>query len=341
MIQVSDFHYELPEELIAQEPLAERGASRMLVVSREKHAFHDDVFANFARYVRPGDCLVLNNTRVFPARLRGHRNSSSGAEVEILLVRALDEQETVWNVLAKPAKRVRSGDRIVFAENLEAEVLSQANFGERTIRFFAERRVSELLEELGETPLPPYIHRTPTAADLDRYQTVFAEKRGSIAAPTAGLHFTPEMLERCRETGAAIAYVTLHVGLGTFAPLRETNVPRVQLHEEYFEISETNAEIMRRAKRLFCVGTTSVRTIETAFLRGGLKRMSGMTNLFIYPGYRFRGTGALLTNFHLPQSSLLMLVCAFGGRDLTLAAYRHVVEERYRFFSYGDCMLIA
>src|SRR5207248_1365332 len=227
-------------------------------------------------------------------------------------------QETVWEVLAKPAKRVRAGDRIIFAEDLCAEVLSQGSFGERTIRFFAGRRVSELLDELGETPLPPYIHRIPTAADQERYQTVFAEKRGSIAAPTAGLHFTPEMLDACRGAGAEIAYVTLHVGLGTFAPLREMNVARVQLHEEYFEISGSNAEVMRRAKRLFCVGTTSVRTIETAFLRGGLNAMSGMTNLFIYPGYRFRGTGALLTNFHLPQSSLLMPVCSFGGRDVTL-----------------------
>jgi S-adenosylmethionine:tRNA ribosyltransferase-isomerase len=340
LTQVSDFHYELPEELIAQEPLAERGASRMLVVSRDKQAFDDDLFANFANYVRRGDCLVLNNTRVFPARLHGRRNDTSGAQVEILLVRALDEQEMVWNVLAKPAKRVRTGDRIVFAENFYAEVLSARNFGERTIRFFANVPVSEFLETVGETPLPPYIHRRSTEADRERYQTVFAEKRGSIAAPTAGLHFTPEMLEACRAAGAEIAYATLHVGLGTFAPLREMDVARVRLHEEYFEISENNADIMRRANRLFCVGTTSVRTIETAFLRGGLNAMSGGTNLFIYPGFHFRVTGALLTNFHLPQSSLLMLVCAFAGRDLTLAAYRHAVEQRYRFFSYGDCMLI-
>jgi S-adenosylmethionine:tRNA ribosyltransferase-isomerase len=341
LTHVSDFHYELPDELIAQEPLPERGASRMLVISREKQAFSDDVFANFANYVRRGDCLVLNNTRVFPARLHGRRNSSLGAEVEILLVRALDEQERVWNVLAKPAKRVRTGDRIIFAENFHGEVLSQSNFGERTIRFFADRAVSDLVEKLGETPLPPYIHRKSTKADRDRYQTVFAKERGSIAAPTAGLHFTPEMLDACREAGAEIAYVTLHVGLGTFAPLREGEVARVQLHEEYFEISEANADMMGRANRLFCVGTTSVRTVETALLRGGLSAMSGATNLFIYPGFHFRGTGALLTNFHLPQSSLLMLACAFAGRDLTLAAYRHAVEQRYRFYSYGDCMLIA
>lgn len=313
----------------------------MLVVSREKQSFHDDVFANFANYVQFGDCLVLNNTRVFPARLHGRRNSSSGAEVEILLVRALDAQETVWNVLARPAKRVLRGDRIIFAENFHAEVLSQRNFGERTIRFLSDGPVSEFLEKLGETPLPPYIHRTPSRADAERYQTVFAERRGSIAAPTAGLHFTPEMLEACRGAGAEIAYVTLHVGLGTFAPLRENDVSRVQLHEEYFEISEENADIMRQAKRLFCVGTTTVRTIETAILRGGLYAVGGATNLFIYPGFHFRGTGALLTNFHLPQSSLLILVCAFTGRDLTLAAYRYAVEQRYRFFSYGDCMLIA
>jgi S-adenosylmethionine:tRNA ribosyltransferase-isomerase len=313
----------------------------MLVVTREDQAFQGDVFAHFATYVRPGDCLVLNNTRVFPARLYGRRNSSSGAQVEIFLVRALDEQETVWEVLAKPAKRVRTGDRIVFTENLEAEVLSQGGFGERTIRLFTDKRVSELIEKVGEMPLPPYIHRAPTASDRDRYQTVFAEKRGSIAAPTAGLHFTPEMLVACRRAGAEIAYVTLHVGLGTFAPLREADVSRIRLHEEFFEISEADAAVMRRAKRLFCVGTTSVRTIETALLRGGLAAMSGTTDLLIYPGYHFRGTGALLTNFHLPQSSLLMLVCAFGGRELMLAAYRHAVEHRYRFFSYGDCMLIV
>lgn len=311
----------------------------MLVVSREKQSFHDDIFQNFPAYIRPGDCLVLNNTRVFPARLHGHR-ARTGAEIEIFLIRALNEEETDWKVLVKPGKRVRSGDRIVFGGGLTGEVLSHGEFGERTIRFSADEPVNQLLETLGETPLPPYIHRAPTSEDRDRYQTVFAEHKGSVAAPTAGLHFTPEILERCRKAGAEITHVTLHVGLGTFAPLREENVANIQLHEEYFEISAGNAEVMRRAKRLFCVGTTSVRTVETALLRGGLTAMSGETNLFIHPGFHFRPTGAMLTNFHLPQSSLLMLVCAFAGQDLALAAYRHAVSERYRFFSYGDCMLI-
>lgn len=313
----------------------------MLVVWREKQTFADDLFANFASYVRRGDCLVLNDTRVYPARLHGWRNGRSGAGIEIFLVRALDEGETVWKVLARPAKRVRTGDQIFFADKFQAEVLAEGDFGERTVRFSAEGEIGEFLEKIGETPLPPYIRRKPAAADRERYQTVFAQKRGSIAAPTAGLHFTVETLEACRGAGAETAYVTLHVGLGTFAPLRAKELGDVELHEEYFEITEANAEILRRAKRLICVGTTSVRTIETALLRGGIQEMKGETNLFIYPGFHFRGTGALVTNFHLPQSSLLMLVCAFGGRDLTLAAYRHAVAERYRFFSYGDCMLMV
>jgi len=339
LIQVSDFHYELPEELIAQEP-AERGASRMLVVSRQSQSFHDDVFSNFPRYLQPGDCLVLNNTRVFPARLRGRRKTEAGGEIEILLLRALNEEQTLWRVLVKPGKRAHTGEEIVFGESFRARIESEGEFGERVVRFEGPGRVSEWLERLGETPLPPYIRRRATDPDRNRYQTVFAEKTGSVAAPTAGLHFTRETLDRCRETGAEIAYCTLHVGLGTFAPLRENEVSRIQLHEEYFEISQTNAAILKRAQRLFCVGTTSVRTIETALLRGGFEAMSGETNLFIYPGFAFRGTGALLTNFHLPQSSLLMLVSAFAGRELTLAAYRHAVAERYRFYSYGDCMII-
>ncbi len=313
----------------------------MLVISRENQSFHDDVFLSFPSYIRPGDCLVLNNTRVFPARLHGRRNNATGAEVEVFLTRALDPEETTWKVLVKPGKRVRAGDTILFTEDLSAEVLTHGNYGERTIRFGANCPISERLEQLGQTPLPPYIHRAPDAQDRDRYQTVFAAKRGSVAAPTAGLHFTEEMLERCRAAGAAIAHVTLHVGLGTFAPLRETELSKIELHEEYFEISRPDAEVMLAAQRLVCIGTTGVRTLETACLRGGLGAMNGETNLFIHPGFHFRATGGLLTNFHLPQSSLLMLVSAFAGQDLTLAAYRHAVAARYRFFSYGDCMLIC
>lgn len=312
----------------------------MLVVSRQSKTFRDDVFSNFDRLTRPGDCLVLNDTRVFPARLHGRRATPQGAEVEVFLVRALNARETEWKALVRPGKRVRLGDRIIFGDTLSGEVLAVGEYGERTIRLEADAPVPEILERLGSTPLPPYIHRAPDAADRERYQTVFAQKRGSVAAPTAGLHFTPDMLERCRAAGAALAHVTLHVGLGTFAPLRGTRIEEIQLHEEYFEIAEAEAEKIRSASRVLCVGTTSVRTLESAALRGGVRAMQGETNLFIYPGFHFRCAGAMLTNFHLPESSLLMLVSAFAGQELTLAAYRHAVAERYRFFSYGDCMLI-
>jgi S-adenosylmethionine:tRNA ribosyltransferase-isomerase len=336
-LQVSDFDYELPRELIAQEPLPDRSASRMLVVSRERQSFCDDLFQNFNQYIQQGDCVVLNDTRVFPARLHGKRGT---AAIEVFLLRALNANESQWRVLVRPGKRAHLGDRIVFEEDLRAEVVSEGEFGERTLQFYANRSIRELIEELGHTPLPPYIHRKPTLVDAERYQTVFARNRGSVAAPTAGLHFTPEVLERCRAEGADLAYVTLHVGLGTFAPLRQESLADIRLHEEYFQIDEPNAARMRAARRLLCVGTTSVRTVETAMLRGGLSQMHGETNLFISPGFHFRATGALLTNFHLPRSSLLMLACAFAGRELTLAAYRHAVQQRYRFFSYGDCMLI-
>lgn len=339
MTQVSDFNYELPEELIAQQPPERRGDARMLVVSREAGTFSDDAFSAFPRYLRPGDCLVLNDTRVFPARLHGVRDTS-GAQIEVFLVRALNEDETEWRALVKPGKRVRRGDRIVFTEALSAEVLEHGEYGERVIRFRSSQPVAMLLEKIGQTPLPPYIHRQPQASDRDRYQTVFAQNRGSVAAPTAGLHFTPGILEQSRNVGAEIAHVTLHVGLGTFAPLRGKTVEEIQLHEEYFEVTDVEAAKMRSARRLVCVGTTSVRTVETVSLSGPLRGLKGETNLFIHPGFRFRSTGALLTNFHLPQSSLLMLVCAYGGQKLILDAYRHAVAERYRFFSYGDCMLV-
>ena len=313
----------------------------MLVISREKNSFADDQFGNFHKYLGPGDCLVINDTRVFPARLHGRRNHASGADIEVFLIRPLDPEEKTWKALTKPAKRARAGDRLLFAHELSAEIIAEAHYGERTLRFASHAPLGSLLERLGETPLPPYIHRQPDDTDRARYQTVFAEKKGSAAAPTAGLHFTPEMLDACRSAGATIARVTLHVGLGTFAPLRGGDVSSIQLHEETYEITESECTIMRQARRLVCVGTTSVRTLETALLRGGLHAQHGETNLFIYPGFRFRATGAMLTNFHLPESSLLMLVSALAGRELVLAAYRHAVKERYRFFSYGDCMLIV
>ena len=337
---VSDFDYELPPELIAQAPPQTRGASRMLVVSRGEQRFYDDVFRNFPSYIRPGDCLVLNNTQVFPARLHGRRNRASGAEVEVFLVRAMPGEPSKWRTLVRPGKRVRCGDTIEFDSGLSAEVTAAGEFGERELHFHSAGSLDEAFERLGKTPLPPYIHREPDAVDRERYQTVYAERSGSVAAPTAGLHFTREIVEACVAAGAELARVTLHVGLGTFAPLRENDVSRVKLHEEYFEIPREAAARLSRAKRVFCVGTTSVRTVETARLSGGWRPLQGETNLFIYPGFSFLATGALLTNFHLPQSSLLLLVCAFGGKDLILSAYRHAVSERYRFFSYGDCMLI-
>lgn len=337
---VSDFDYELPEELIAQAPPAERGNSRMLVVSRQEQTLEDARFADLPRCLSPGDCLVLNNTKVFPARLHGKRNQETGADVEVFLVRSRAADETAWTALVRPAKRVRRGDTILFGRSLRARVLEEGSFGERTLQFEAAEPIADLFERLGSVPLPPYIHREPDEQDRERYQTIFAEKSGSVAAPTAGLHFTKEALVSCEQAGAAIAYLTLHVGLGTFAPLREDKLERIQLHEEYFELSAYEAQKMSAAMRRLCVGTTTLRTVETAMLRGGLKEMQGDTNLFISPGFTFRAADALLTNFHLPQSSLLILVSAFAGRELILRAYRHAVEQRYRFFSYGDCMLI-
>ena len=312
----------------------------MLVLSRESQSIRDDVFPNFHRYVRPGDCLVVNNTRVFPARLRGRRNRPDGADVEVFLIRCVSTDDEAWTALVKPAKRVRAGDVLLFSPDLKADVTAEGAFGQRQLLFHSGQPLLDALERIGSVPLPPYIHREPDAADRERYQTVFAEHTGSVAAPTAGLHFTRAMFGQCRAAGAEIAHVTLHVGLGTFAPLREQELSRVQLHAEHFELTETNASLIREAKRIFCVGTTSVRAVESVFQRGVPEQMQGETNLFISPGYSFQATGAMLTNFHLPQSSLLILVCSFAGRELALAAYRHAVAEKYRFFSYGDCMLI-
>lgn len=334
MTQVSEFNYELPADLIAQAPLEERGASRMLAVSRDRQTFRDDLFAHVDRYIRPGDCLVLNNTRVFPGRLHGLRR---GVRVEVFLTQPLNAEETEWLALVKPGKRVRVGDVVEFGKGFSCEIVSHGEYGERTIRFYAQGSVRDAIDASGEVPLPPYIHRKPSETDRERYQTVFAETRGSVAAPTAGLHFTCKILEHCRQAGANIAFVTLHVGLGTFAPVRSETVEGISLHSEPFSISEESAAKIHSAKRVVCVGTTSVRTVETFALTG---QLCGETSLFISPGFPFRLTGAVLTNFHLPQSTLLMLVSAFAGKDLTLRAYNHAVAERYRFFSYGDCMFI-
>jgi S-adenosylmethionine:tRNA ribosyltransferase-isomerase len=261
--------------------------------------------------------------------------------VEVLLVRALNPHHTEWEALVHPGRKMRVGERIQFGDHLEAEITGRGEFGERRIRFLTDSDPFPEFERLGHVPLPPYIRRSDRPEDRERYQTVFAREPGSVAAPTAGLHFTPEIFEVCRVRGADIANVTLHVGLGTFQPLRTEVVEEGRLHREHYSISEDAASKMRRAHRLVMAGTTSVRTVETALARGSLLAQEGETDIFIYPDFEFRGTGALLTNFHLPRTSLILLVCAFGGTELTLAAYRHAVEQRYRFYSYGDCMLLV
>jgi S-adenosylmethionine:tRNA ribosyltransferase-isomerase len=342
-MDLDEFDYTLPDELIAQAPLADRAASRMLVVDRARGSLEDGQFRDLPAFLGAGDCLVLNDSRVFPARLFGHRTGHTG-EVEVLLLRPVDSAAREWEALVHPGRKMRVGERVLFAGGLEAEVIARREFGERTLRFHAAGDIYEEFEKTGHVPLPPYIKRPDETADRERYQTVFAREKGSVAAPTAGLHFTADMLEGCRARGAEIAFVTLHVGLGTFQPLRGGSgadpVEGQRLHSEHYRITADNAARMRAARRLVAVGTTSVRAIESAMRGGGLRETAGETDIFIYPGFDFRAAGAMLTNFHLPRSSLLLLVCAFAGKELALAAYRHAVEYHYRFYSYGDCMLI-
>ncbi len=345
-MDLSKFDYELPESSIAQEPLADRAASRMLVLYRNGEHWEDRMFREFPSFLSPGDCLVLNDSKVFPSRLFGHRagmhslpvgknnpklRENLSGRVEVFLLEPQSGDKLTWSALVRPGRKMRTGERIEFDEDLEAEILSRGDFGERTLRFHTSQPIYDALQRVGHVPLPPYIKRADRPEDRDRYQTVFARKTGSVAAPTAGLHFTPEILEECRRSGAGIAHVTLHVGLGTFQPVRGET-----LHSEHFEIATENLSRMEAARRLVCVGTTSVRAVESHALG-----RSGETDLFIRPGFEFHRTGAMLTNFHLPQSSLLMLVCALAGTDFMLAAYRHAAKAGYRFYSYGDCMLIV
>jgi len=305
----------------------------MLVLYRAERRWEDRVFREFPQFLRAGDCLVLNDSKVFPSRLYGTRLGFSGA-VEVLLVQPLSTDAKTWSALVHPGRKMRTGERVLFggltSESLEADVIGRGDYGERTLRFHYEGDLYELLLRIGHVPLPPYIKRTDTADDRERYQTVFARVTGSVAAPTAGLHFTGEILDGCRKAGAEIAYVTLHVGLGTFQPVRGESI-----HAERFQVSEENARKIRTAQRVICAGTTSVRAVESLFLG-----KSGETDLFIRPGFQFQRTDAMLTNFHLPESSLLMLVCAFAGREFVLKAYEHAVQAGYRFYSYGDCMLV-
>ena len=361
-VLVSDFDYHLPEELIAQEPLADRSGSRLLHLPLGE--LQDRCFREFPDLLRPDDLVVFNNTRVFPARLFGRRSGAKAlplspsnpashdflrGRVEVLLTRQLSRDPNDWECLVRPGRKIGIGERLFFGDKdeLQAEVLGRSEFGERRIRFVPSRDFFAVIEKIGHVPLPPYIDRDDRSADRDRYQTVYAQERGSVAAPTAGLHFTQEILDRLHRRGIETAQITLHVGLGTFQPVRVERVEDHKLHTEPFRISPAVAAQVNQAKdlgrRIVAVGTTTVRTLEYAACISGdgrIKAGGGEADIFIYPGYKFRIVGALLTNFHLPQSTLLMLVCALGGTQRVLTAYRHAVEQTYRFYSYGDCMFM-
>jgi S-adenosylmethionine:tRNA ribosyltransferase-isomerase len=382
-LRIADFDYDLPPELIAQQPPAERGHSRMLVMNRSTGDLRDSSFADFPSLLNPGDLLVLNDTRVIPARLYARRTVVREREkptgsVEVMLTEPVTPQmlgapslrflsgarvgnhepqpvlsENLWRALVHPGRKVRVGERLVFPSpsgsiELEAEVIERGQFGDRLLRFNPVVDFFAVLDRIGHIPLPPYIRRGDVDQDRERYQTVFSRERGSVAAPTAGLHFTPQILDALTARGVEVARLTLHVGLGTFAPLRVERVDQVRLHRERYSLSAAAADAINRAaaegRRIVAVGTTVVRTLEHCALQAAgspLEAHSGETEIFISPCFQFRLVGALLTNFHLPQSSLLMLVSAFVGREPVLAAYRHAVQQKYRFFSYGDCMFLS
>ena len=341
-LRTSDYYFELPPELIAQDPLEDRSSSRLLTLDKNTGAVEHHHFHEILNFLREGDCLVLNNTKVIPARLYGVKEDT-GATIEVLLLKR--HENDVWETLVKPGKKAKPGTRISFGDGLlKAEVLEVVEEGNRMIRFEYEGIWEELLDRLGEMPLPPYI--THKLADKNRYQTVYAKYEGSAAAPTAGLHFTKELLARVEAKGVKLAYVTLHVGLGTFRPVKVDNVKEHHMHSEYYQVTREAADIINGTKaaggRVICVGTTSCRTIESAADDNGvLKPCCGNTEIFIYPGYRFKVLDALITNFHLPESTLLMLVSALAGREHVLKAYEEAIRERYRFFSFGDACMIA
>ena len=341
-LKKSDFYFDLPQELIAQDPLEDRSSSRLLVLDKATGEVSHHVFKEIVEYLEPGDCLVLNNTKVIPARLLGERDGT-GAHVEVLLLKR--REGDVWETLVKPGRKCRPGDRLVFGGGLlRAQVLETVEEGNRLIRFEYQGIFEEVLDRLGEMPLPPYI--THKLQDKSRYQTVYAKYEGSAAAPTAGLHFTRELLEQIERKGIHIVYVTLHVGLGTFRPVKEDNVLNHHMHSEYYQVTEEAAERINRTKaeggRIICVGTTSCRTVESAAdADGRVVPGCGDTEIFIYPGYEFKVLDALITNFHLPESTLVMLVSALAGREQVLAAYDEAIREQYRFFSFGDAMFIS
>ena len=336
-LKTSDFYFDLPKELIAQDPLEDRSSSKLLMVDKKTGDIKHEVFRNIVDYLHPGDCLVLNNTKVLPARLLGVKEDT-GAAVEVLLLKR--KEGNIWETLVKPGKKMRPGARVVFGDGLlGGEVIDVVEEGNRLIRFEFEGIFEEVLDRLGEMPLPPYI--THKLQDKNRYQTVYAKYDGSAAAPTAGLHFTKELLREIEDKGVKLAYVTLHVGLGTFRPVKEENILEHHMHSEYYQISREAAELInetkKRGDRVICVGTTSCRTIESAADENGLlSECCGNTEIFIYPGYKFKVLDCLITNFHLPESTLVMLVSALAGREHVLAAYREAIKEKYRFFSFGD-----
>ena len=340
MLTIHDFDYELPESLIAQTPAEPRDASRLLILDRRTGAVRHQFFSQILEHIRPGDLLIANDTRVIPARLLGKR-ADTGGGVEVFLLHR--RSQDTWEVLVKPGKKMRPGQKVWFDDSLSCEVQDVTEFGGRVVRFLYEGLFETVLDRLGETPLPPYIHQKLT--DPDRYQTVYARERGSAAAPTAGLHFTPTLMDKVKKMGADFAFVTLNIGLGTFRPVRIENIAEHVMHREFYSVPpetvERIQETKRRGGRIVAVGTTAVRTLESAAAAGQLAAGSGWSELFIYPGYEFRVIDALITNFHLPQSTLLMLVSAFAGRENVLAAYREAVREQYRFFSFGDAMFIG
>ena len=340
-MKTSDFYYDLPQELIAQDPLEDRSSSRLMVLDKKTGQVEHRIFRDIVDYLNPGDCLVVNNTKVIPARLMGVKEDT-GAHIEVLLLKR--KADNVWETLVKPGKKARPGTRIDFGDGLlKAEVLEVVDEGNRLIRFEFDGIFEEILDKLGQMPLPPYI--THQLKDKNRYQTVYAKHEGSAAAPTAGLHFTPELLEKIQEKGIKLAHVTLHVGLGTFRPVKVDDVTQHHMHSEFYMVEEDQARLINETKaaggRVICVGTTSCRTLESATGEDGiLKAGSGWTEIFIYPGYRFKIMDALITNFHLPESTLLMLVSAFADKEKIMKAYEEAVRERYRFFSFGDAMFI-
>ena len=341
-MKTSDFFYELPEELIAQDPLEDRTASRLLVLDRKTDKLEHRIFSDVIDYLSPGDCLVINNTRVIPARLIGEKEGTGG-KVEILLLKR--RENDIWESLVKPGKKLRPGARVTFGDGrLKAEILEIAEEGNRLVKFYYEGIFEEILDSLGEMPLPPYI--THKLEDKEMYQTVYAKFDGSAAAPTAGLHFTTELLEKIRLKGVRIAIITLHVGLGTFRPVKVEDVNNHHMHTEWYEVNKEAADIINETKknggRVICVGTTSCRTIESVADENGLmSAKTGETDIFIYPGYKFKVMDGLITNFHLPESTLVMLVSAFAGKKRVLSAYEAAVKERYRFFSFGDAMILV